>query len=190
MSRRLVPSLLAIVAFSSPLLAQGHQHTPGMTHPTAATTNPPTQGGQAAFAAISEIVARLDADQTTDWNKVNIEALRQHLIDMDLVTMQSRVASREVPGGFEADVTGTDDVTAAIRRMTRAHFSTLGDSQGFSATVTEIANGVRVRVVASDAGDARAAARLRGLGVIGLLTLDNHHAPHHEAMARGSAMHH
>src|SRR5690349_19552961 len=41
----------------------------------------PTQSGQAAFATISEIVRMLKADPKTDWSRVNIEALRQHLID-------------------------------------------------------------------------------------------------------------
>src|SRR5512146_836108 len=51
----------------------------------------PTQPGQAAFGAISEIVRMLEADSTTDWSRVNIEALRQHLIDMDDVIMHAAV---------------------------------------------------------------------------------------------------
>jgi len=39
--------------------------------------------GQDAFGAIQEIVQILDADPKTDWSKVDLEALRQHLIDMD-----------------------------------------------------------------------------------------------------------
>ena len=31
----------------------------------------------------------LEADPTTDWSKVNIGALREHLIDMDEVTMRA-----------------------------------------------------------------------------------------------------
>ncbi|MFX5914869.1 hypothetical protein ABTE45_18800, partial [Acinetobacter baumannii] len=53
----------------------------------------PTQPGQSAFAAILEIVALLEADPATDWSKVNIEALRQHLIDMDNVTLRADVKS-------------------------------------------------------------------------------------------------
>jgi hypothetical protein len=43
-------------------------------------------------------------------------------------------------------------------------------------------------VTARDAEDAKAVARVRGLGFIGLLTLGAHHQPHHLAMARGRAM--
>ena len=46
----------------------------------------PTMPGQDAFGAIQEIVRILEADPKTDWSKVNLEALRQHLIDMKDVT--------------------------------------------------------------------------------------------------------
>jgi hypothetical protein len=181
--------LAGSLVLASPLPAQGHQHVEGMTHPAAAATTTPSSPGQAAFGAIAEIVARLDADPATDWSKVNIAALREHLLDMDRVTMASRITMRDVPGGFEAEVVGDGEVTAAIRRMTKAHFGTLGASQGFAATVREIPSGVHLGLTAIPSGDARAVARLRGLGVIGLLTLGNHHAPHHEAMARGVTAH-
>ena len=45
-----------------------------------------TQAGQGAFAAIQEVVEILAADSNTDWSKVNIDALRQHLVDMNNVT--------------------------------------------------------------------------------------------------------
>lgn len=51
----------------------------------------PGETGQAAFAAIQEIVAMLDADPATDWARVDIEALRQHLIDMNNVTLGAAV---------------------------------------------------------------------------------------------------
>ncbi|MCP6769380.1 hypothetical protein NL529_31490, partial [Klebsiella pneumoniae] len=46
----------------------------------------PTHPGQEAFGTIQEIVRILEADPATDWSKVNIGALREHLIDMDEVT--------------------------------------------------------------------------------------------------------
>ena len=50
----------------------------------------PTSPGQDAFGAIQEVVRMLDADPKTDWSKVDLEALRQHLIDMNEVTLQRR----------------------------------------------------------------------------------------------------
>src|SRR5215216_7575153 len=66
----------------------------------------PTSPGHAAFGAISEIVRLLEADPKTDWSKVNVEALRQHLIDMDHVTMRADVVQRTVAGGMHLDITG------------------------------------------------------------------------------------
>ena len=48
----------------------------------------PTMPGQDAFGAIQEIVGILDADPKTDWSKVDLEALRQHLIDMNEITRE------------------------------------------------------------------------------------------------------
>ncbi len=49
----------------------------------------------AAFGAVQEIVEILEADPATDWSKVDIDALRQHLIDMDNVTLHAAGESRE-----------------------------------------------------------------------------------------------
>ena len=54
----------------------------------------PTEAGQGAFAAIQEIVAILEADPDTDWSKVDIDALRQHLVDMNAVTLRRRWRAR------------------------------------------------------------------------------------------------
>lgn len=163
--------------------AQEHKHTPGMTHPGA--TPQLTQPGQAVFGAISEIVRILMADSTTDWSKVNVEKLRQHLIDMDDVTMRSAVVQEAVPGGARFTVTGEGRVVAAIRRMTRSHSQMMSAQGEQRITVEEVPGGARLTVVAAKAGDAGAQERIRGLGFIGYMTLGDHHAPHHLALARG-----
>jgi hypothetical protein len=55
----------------------------------------PTLPGQDAFGTISEIVRLLDADPRTDWNKVDLERLRQHLIDMNEVVLRTEVILSE-----------------------------------------------------------------------------------------------
>jgi len=69
-----------------------------------------TQPGQAAFAAIQEIVEILLADPKTDWSKVNIDALRQHLIDMNNMTLAANVKNEAVDGGMRFEVTGEGPV--------------------------------------------------------------------------------
>lgn len=148
----------------------------------------PTLPGQDAFGAISEIVRLLDADPRTDWNKVDLEGLRQHLIDMNEVVLRAVVTAMPVAGGLGMDVTGAGRTEQAIRAMVVPHAAELDQMPGLAAKVEPIPGGVRLTVTARDAADARAVARVRGLGFIGLLTLGAHHQPHHLAMARGEAM--
>jgi hypothetical protein len=145
--------------------------------------------GQAAYAAIGEIVGLLEADSTTDWSKVNIEALRQHLIDMDEVTMRAAAEQRTIPAGIEVDVTGTGRTLGAIRRMVSSHALALAQGDGYDASAKDISGGVRLVVTAKNPGNAGVVARIRGLGFAGLMTVGDHHARHHLVLARGEAMH-
>jgi hypothetical protein len=77
-------------------------------------TGVPTRPGQDAFGAIAEIVRLLDADPTIDWAKVDIERLRQHLIDMNEVVLKSAVKQSPIPGGLSMDITGTGRTERAI----------------------------------------------------------------------------
>ena len=74
----------------------------------------PTMPGQDAFGAIQEIVGILEADPKTDWSKVNLEALRQHLIDMNDVTLKAEAVAKPVDGGIEVTVTGAGRTAQAI----------------------------------------------------------------------------
>ena len=179
---------VAVVLFTlaaAPLVAQEHAHTPEMLHP--APVQRPTQGGQAAFTAMSEIVALLQADANTDWSKVNIERLRLHLVDMDLVALRSRVVATPLAGGAQFLVRGTGNVIAAIKRLTGAHATMVMNHDGPRVVRAELADGVRLVVTAADTSDAAAVAKLRGLGFIGLMVTGDHHAAHHLALARGDA---
>src|SRR3982751_403546 len=94
--------------------------------------------GQAAYATMAAIVAMLEADSTTDWTKVNIEALRQHLIVMNDVTLHARAQQSAVPGGATMDVTGDGKVAESIRTMLRAHSAMLAELGPYRTTVTDI----------------------------------------------------
>ncbi|HSB78329.1 MAG TPA: hypothetical protein VLM91_06060 [Candidatus Methylomirabilis sp.] len=148
----------------------------------------PTRPGQDAFGAIAEIVGILEADPTTDWSKVNLERLRQHLIDMNEVTLRSEVKSDAVPGGLAMDVTGTGRTEQAIHRMLMAHTVELNKLPEWSAKTQPIPGGMRLTVTATNPDDAKTVARIRGLGLIGLLTVGAHHQLHHLAMAKGEEM--
>lgn len=166
--------------------AAGMGKMAGMQHAGMATMA--TQSGQAAFAAIAEVVKILEADSTTDWSKVNLEALRQHLIDMDNVTMRSQVRQTPIAAGLVMNVTGTPSVAAAIQRMVGMHTMMLGEGSEMVAKVVKIPGGMRFTVTARDSADIRLVARIRGLGFIGLMTEGEHHQMHHLMVARSGMM--
>ena len=152
---------------------------------TVSAQNPPAMPGQDAFGAIAEVVRLLDADPKTDWTKVNLERLRQHLVDMNEVVLHARAAQAEIPGGLVMDVTGVGRTEQAIRAMLVPHAAELDGMPAYSAKTAPIPGGVRLTVTAKNADDTKAVARLRALGFIGLLTEGGHHGPHHLAMAKG-----
>lgn len=146
----------------------------------------PTMPGQGAFGAIQEIVRLLEADPKTDWSKINLEALRQHLIDMNDVTLKADAAQKPIDGGLEIAVTGSGRTLAAIQRMVPAHAQELNKIKGWRASTTSLPNGVLLTVAS---GDPKETQHIRGLGFIGLFVSGGHHQPHHLAMARGEFTH-
>ncbi len=175
-----------------PSMHSGQMPMPGGAmphmHPMPGMAAGPSMPGQDAFGAIAEVVRLLDADPSTDWSKVDLERLRQHLVDMNEVVLRAQVKQASVPGGLVMDVTGTGRTEQAIRAMVVPHAAELGRMPAYTAKTEVIPGGVRLTVTAKAADDAKTVARLRGLGFIGLLTEGGHHGPHHLAMAKGEAL--
>ena len=151
----------------------------------AGVTGTPTMPGQDAFGAIQEVVQILQADPKTDWSKVNIEALRQHLIDMNEVTLYATTALRSIDNGIEIKVTGEGRTLEAIKRMVPAHVNKLREI-GWSATSDDLPNGVTLTVMASESQPLN---KLKALGFIGIMVQGNHHQQHHLMMAMGQSVH-
>ena len=151
-------------------------------------TTTPTMPGQDAFGAVQEIVRILEADLKTDWSKVNLEALRQHLIDMSEVTLKADAVTKPIDGGIEVTVTGTGRTVEAIQRMVpaQAHQVDQTHLNGWSAKTEPLPNGVLLTVTA---GDPQQVQHIRGLGFIGFMASGSHHQAHHLAMAKGEFVH-
>lgn len=145
----------------------------------------PTSPGQDAFGAIQEVVQILEADPTTDWSKVNISALREHLIDMNEVTLHAAVTEKATDTGIEFAVTGDGRTRDAIKRMVPAHVHELA-ALGWNAKTAELPNGVTLTVAATDKTPL---AKLKALGFIGVMVQGGHHQPHHLMMAKGEFHH-
>ena len=156
-------------------------HMPG-------TTGVLHESGQSEFAAIAEATRMLEADPHTDWSKVNIDALRAHLVDMDNVTVRSDVVTTPVENGARFAVTSPDPkVRDSISRMLRMHSGMANQEGPYRVAIEDIAGGVAMTVVGKSSEDG---AKIRGLGFFGLLTEGVHHQTHHLMLARGEPMHH
>ena len=167
-----LPLLLAAPAFAQ------HSHAGG-DHSMAG----PLEIGQSAFAALTEIVTILREDPETDWTTVNIAALRQHLVDMDLLTTEAEVRVVARPKGARFEIRGTARVLEAIRAMVPAHAPFLAAETGWGVSTEELGNGVALIVD----GDA---AQIQGLGFFGMMAIGSHHQAHHLMLAKGAAPHH
>ena len=175
-----VVAALASVYAGSALAQSGHPMT---GHPTMSTgTAVPTLPGQDAFGAIQEIVEMLDADPKTDWSKVDLEALRQHLIDMNEVTLKAAASPKTIEGGLEIAITGDGRTLAAIQRMVPAWAETMNGHEGWITKAATLPNGELLTVIAADAKEIQ---HIRGLSFIGLLVSGSHHQMHHLMMAKG-----
>jgi hypothetical protein len=146
----------------------------------------PTMPGQDAFGAIQEIVGILDADPNTDWSKVKMGALREHLIDMNEVTLKAVTGERKLENGLEIAVTGEGRTLEAIRRMIPAHARELAKT-GWSSTTEDLANGVKFTVTSTDS---QQVLKIKGLGFMGIMVQGGHHQLHHLAMAKGEFTEH
>lgn len=159
-----------------------HGDMHGQYHPGAGGL---TQPGQDAFGALAEVVRALEADPDTDWSKVDLERLHQHLIDMNEVVLRAAVKTSPVTGGLTMDITGSGRTAQSIRAMIVPHAAELDRMPAWSAKTEALPDGVRLIVVSRDPSDASTVAKIRGLGFAGLLVQGGHHGPHHLAMAKG-----
>jgi hypothetical protein len=165
---------------------QHGDHTPAHQHRQA--QSPLTAAGNAAFWAIQEAVQKLHADPHTDWTKVNLEALRQHLVDMHNFTMHVEVVSQTpIERGMEVVVRPTMQAAeASMDRVFAAHPTQLKRETGWDMHVAKQGDVFVLNVTTQKLAEID---RLRGLGYIGVMALGAHHQEHHWAIVRGESPH-
>lgn len=184
---RLAVLSVCIAALSGGVQAQqvsgGHDT---MRHDHGQAAGPAKETGQSAFAAIQEIVGILQADPHTDWSKVDIDALRQHLIDMDEVTLHAVISKEPIDKGLLMAVTGSGRTLEAIRRMVLAHAHEIDGRNGWTVKARAIPDGVELTVTG---GSDAETAKIRALGFMGIMVQGAHHRVHHLAIAKGEPIH-
>jgi len=177
--------IVSIMVFSATGYAEEHPHHNHTSMPqTTPSATPLTEPGNDAFAAVQEVVEKLMSDPNTDWSRVNLEALRQHLVDMNNFTLHVQVVSQKpIEGGVEFTVKPTTaEAAGSLDRLFAAHPAILKQESGWDMRVNKTKSGYSARVTSSNPGDVE---KIRGLGYIGVVALGKHHQLHHWLMATG-----
>lgn len=158
-----------------------HDHNGMMV---AQTQNAPLEPGQGGFAAIAEIVTLLNNDPQTDWEEVNIGALREHLVDMNELTLNADVKSAISDDKIQFFVSGKGRTIRAIKNMVPAHAKQLASSLNWDTATEQTADGVVLTISSNDSIQIK---KLAALGFFGVMATGAHHQSHHFQMAKGNS---
>lgn len=160
-----------------------HQHSMG-------DSTPLTMPGNDIFGTIREVVAKLEADPNTDWSKVDMQALWQHLLDMKAFTEEVHVISKKpIENGVEIQVQPqTKRAVEALKHLFSMHPAMLKMEKGWDMIAKP--NGGQWTVTCTTKNKSEVQ-KIRALGYIGLITEGAHHQMHHWMIATGNmSMHH
>ncbi len=149
-----------------------------------AQSGTPIEPGQGAFASVAEIVAMLSNDPATDWDKVDINALREHLIDMDELILKANATTKVHADKIVFTVTGSGRTLQAIRTMVPAHSGVLDKTTAWNV-VGEATDTGAIMTISSK--NQMALNVVKALGFYGVMATGAHHQPHHLAMAKGDS---
>jgi len=187
MASLICSAAVSLTVASATASAEEHMHE---HHNPGGSATPLTEPGNDAFAAIQETVVKLLADPNTDWSHVNLEALRQHLVDMQNFTFNVAVTEQKnIKGGVQFTVKATTSAAAgSLQRLFSAHPSILKQESGWDMDAKKNKDGsFTARVTSTRDEDV---AKIRGLGYIGVVAYGQHHQQHHWQMATGVNPHH
>jgi len=185
MSCRLISVLSTLIAIVSLSLwaVENHDSHGSMNH-SAASSSTLKEGGQAMFAALIEVVSMLERDNSTDWETVDVDGLRLHLLDMNRL-MNNTQATKSIIGDGEInfEIQGAGDSIPSIHRMVPAHSRFLSQSRGWNIEPQLTEQGAIVTITVEDRTTLD---QLHALGFYGFMSLDSHHQAHHYQMAIGN----
>ena len=180
----LLVALAVLLSLSLNAAEKTGTHTHGMTHnATVDTLRMPQEGGHATFAALVEIVAILEQDANTDWDNVDINSLRAHLLDMNYLMLESD-ATTSILGDtrIQFQIKGTIASIPSIHRMVPAHARFIEQSRGWMIKPELTKDGAVLTITVEEQA---LVTRLNALGFYGFMSLDSHHQAHHFQMANG-----
>ena len=187
LSLSIVATIIAMPMASAHMHHTNMNHAAMMGHNAVPTQVVLTESGTDPFATLQEVITALEANPNTNWEKVNIEALRLHLVEMQDMTINVDVKQQYIDNGFQAVVTPTTNrAVKSLTRVLSGHPMQMKAETGWDMQVQNN-DGVFTLTVTTD--NAKDIAKIRGLGYIGVMAYGNHHQPHHWAMASGENPH-
>lgn len=143
------------------------------------------ENGQSAFNVIQSVVQQLEQNPDTDWSTVNMDALRDHLIDMQRVMIGANVSSENIEGGVRHTVSGNAaPVQHAIHRMVLSHARQMSSSSEWTIDAERTNEGAVLTITSDVAAET---VKIRALGFSGFMVLGDHHQAHHWQMATGQS---
>ncbi len=145
---------------------------------------PIIMSGNEIFGAIQEVIDKLEADPSTDWSKVDLESLRQHLLDMKAFTEEVTVVSQNpYENGIEIKVQPeTQRAANSLKKVFKMHPAMLKKEKGWDMTTKEEDDKWIIIVTTPKANEVE---KIRALGYIGILAEGAHHQLHHWMIATG-----
>lgn len=153
-------------------------------HEMHAQSTPLTKPGNDIFGTIQEVVQKLEASSNTDWSQVDLEALRQHLLDMKAFTEEVEVLSTDqIEKGTKITVRPRSErAVQALKKLFQMHPTMLKKEKGWN--MNAIQNGDHWIITCTTSNESEVE-KIRALGYIGLLAEGAHHQLHHWMIATG-----
>ena len=151
-------------------MGAGTAEKPVMPTAPAPSATPLKEAGNAIFGTIQETIKMLDADPNTNWEKIDIEGLRQHLIDMENFTSGVDVLSeKKIEKGAEMVIRAKSEMAHhSLSRALKAHPSMLTSETGWTMGVKQSKERFTLTIETQKPEEV---ARLRALGYIGVMAL-------------------
>lgn len=136
------------------------------------------EAGNDIFATIQEVIDQLENDPETDWSKVNIEALRQHLLDMnDMAVNIDVINQKPLVNGLEVTIQATTmRAKQTLLKVFNVHPMHLKRETGWDMQVVQNKEHF---IVTTTSKDLKQVNKIIALSYIGLMAYGNHHQPHH-----------
>ncbi len=146
----------------------------------------PHESGQSIFGAISEI-NEIAEREDINWANVDMDALWEHLKDMNSLMIYTSVEKQELSNGLVMNVTGDEKSTRAMDEMIPAHSNFLMSVRpNWDISFRKIEKGYSIRVVSEDNNETL---KIKALGFSGFMVQNDHHGAHHLGIALGQHVH-